>query len=95
MWDTVNIIIFKVVIVCFNTNTFALLQVLYEIVYAFGNVSTSFSIFTMIPRQHINEKESFYNITTSVLVVEEDGSVLDPLSWLDVHTSEFALEVFM
>ena len=65
---------------------------LYEIVYAFGTVSASFSIYTMIPRQRISEKEPIYNINTSVLVVEEDDSVLDPLSWLDV-TAEFALEV--
>ena len=68
---------------------------LYEIVYAFGNVSAHFSIYTMIPRHRISEQESICNITTSVLIVEEDDSVLDPLSWLDVYTSEFALEVSM
>ena len=49
----------------------------------------------MRPRHRISEQESIYNITTSVLIVEEDDSVLDPLSWLHVYTSEFALELFM
>ena len=66
---------------------------LYEVVYAFGSMPAYFSIYTMIPRHCISEQESIYHITTSVLIVEEDDSILDPLSWLDVDTSEFALEV--
>ena len=54
----------------------------------------SFSIYTMIPRQRISEQDSICYISTSVLVVEEDDSVLEPLSWLDVHTSEITVEVF-
>ena len=54
----------------------------------------SFLIYTMIPRQRISKQDSICNINTSTLVVEEDDSVLKSHSWLDVHTSEIAVEVF-
>ena len=56
-------------------------QVLYEIAYAFGNMTTAFSIFTMIPHARISEHSLISDISgvSTGLVVEDDEAAPDPL----------------
>ena len=52
---------------------------LYEIAYAYGGMSTSFSISSMMPRQKIPEHSTIDNVRSlsTVLVVEESSAPLD------------------
>ena len=56
-------------------------QVLYEIAYAFGSMTTAFSIFTMMPRARISEDSLISDVSgvSTGLVVEEDEAAPDPL----------------
>lgn len=54
---------------------------LYEIAYAYGNMTTAFSISTLIPRTRIPESSLISDITgvSTGLVVEVGDDPLDPL----------------
>ena len=56
-------------------------QVLYEIAYAFGSMTTAFSIFTVMPRARISEDSLISDISgvSTGLVVEDDEATPDPL----------------
>ena len=56
------------------------IQILYEIALAFGEVSPPLSLFTIVPRKRISEKDpvSVVARTSSVLFMEEDDDGWDP-----------------
>ena len=61
-----------------------MLQVLYEIAYAYGSISTPFSMYTMLPRMRIPQDGVVSDVSgvSTGLVVEEDESAPDPLNFL-------------
>lgn len=54
---------------------------LYEIAYAYGDMTTTFSISTLMPRMHIPESSLISDITgvSTGVVVEVGDDPLDPL----------------
>ena len=47
-------------------------KVLYEVAFAFGAMKTAFSIFTTVPRVRVDERDVIRNVSTGVLVAEDD-----------------------
>lgn len=57
---------------------------LYEIAYAFGSMERPFSLYTMLPRQRVNEDCLIRDLTPStVLHIEEDAKGCDPYLFCD------------
>lgn len=69
-----------------------MLQVLYEIAYAYGKISTPFSMYTMLPRTRIPQDGVVSDVSgvSTGLVVEDDESAPDPLNFLSQAISRQA-----
>ena len=59
-----------------------IVQVLYEIATAYGNVTKGFSIHTIIPRELVPVTCQVKDISSSVLIVEEGENAPDLLTFV-------------
>ena len=60
------------------------IQVLHEIVFGIGGITSPFSIYTMRPRRHISNDSKISDIVpiSQTLVAEEDITGIDPVIFL-------------
>ena len=66
----------------FSESVHEIVQVLYEIATAYGNVTKGFSIHTIIPRELVLVTCQVKDISSSVLIVEEVENAPDLLTFV-------------